>query len=57
MRRFPVWTMLVGLLAIAGCQSSGAVQRGKYCSWRPFDAGICEQPTNFLLFQYLIERR
>ncbi len=57
MRRFPVWAMLVSLVAVAGCQSTEAVQRGKYCSYRPFDAGFCDQPTNFLLFQYLIERR
>jgi hypothetical protein len=58
MRRFSIWTMLIGLVAIAGCQTTEPVQqRGKYCSYRSFDAGACDQPTNFLLFEFLIGRR
>lgn len=56
MRRFPVWAMFIALAAIAGCQTNmqrPAAPQGN-CSHRPFDAGKCDQPTNFRLFDYLI---
>lgn len=58
MRRFPVWTAMIALAAIAGCQTSTPVQPvAKACSYRPADAGFCEPPSNFRLFDYVVGAR
>lgn len=50
-----VW--LLGLMVVAaalgGCQSVANQPWPGQCSARPFDAGFCDQPTNFRLFDYL----
>jgi hypothetical protein len=46
-------TLLAAATAIAGCQSIGAPEYSRYardCPDRPADAGFCEQPTNWRLF-------
>lgn len=56
--RFSVWTAMIALVVIAGCQTSTPVQPvAKACSYRPADAGLCEPPTNFRLFDYIVGAR
>jgi hypothetical protein len=58
MRRFPVWTAIIALAAIAGCQTGAPVQPGpNACSYRQADAGFCEPPSNFRLFDYIVGAR
>lgn len=56
MRRFLILAILIAPTAISGCQTSSATPapwRWKPCNARPYDAGFCEQPTNFLLWDYI----
>jgi hypothetical protein len=55
MRRLLVCVILTALPAIAGCQTDMPAQSyQKPCLHRQFDAGFCDQPTNFRLFDYLV---
>jgi hypothetical protein len=55
MQRFPVWMATIALAAIAGCQTSTPVKPiANGCSYRPADAGLCEPPSNFRLFDYIV---
>jgi hypothetical protein len=57
MQRFLISAIVLVSLAVTGCQTvptSPAPWRWKPCSARPFDAGFCEQPSNFYLFGWLI---
>ncbi|QPC88210.1 hypothetical protein GA830_16690 [Mesorhizobium sp. NBSH29] len=48
-----------GLTILAGCQTTGMKSEfsPKYCKDRPFDAGICDQRTDFRLFDYVVGER
>ena len=55
MQRFPVWMATIALAVIAGCQTSTPVKSvANGCSYRPADAGLCEPPSNFRLFDYIV---
>jgi hypothetical protein len=59
MRRLAITTFLP-LALLAGCQGVTSNQAYSYrfgnqwCKERAFDAGLCEQPSNFNLFGTLI---
>jgi hypothetical protein len=58
MRRILQATVLLTVAALAGCQSTMQAQRYQgYCSARPYDAGFCEQPSNFLLWGFILGER
>ena len=59
MRRFPVWMTMIMLAAVAGCQTNmpAPTQPRGGCSHRQADAGVCEPPSNFRLFDYLVGDR
>lgn len=54
MRHIMVLATTMALAAVAGCQTSAPAQPARHCFDRPFDAGRCEQPTNFRLFDFLV---
>ena len=58
MRRFLILAIMLASAA-TGCQTVPSSQphwRWTPCVDRAFDAGFCEQPTNFRLFGYISER-
>lgn len=52
-----LFLILAVLVAVAGCQ---AVPRSPDYRWncndKPFEAGLCDQPTNWRISQLLVER-
>ena len=55
MRRFLIWTILATTLA--GCQSISPAPTYRWdCNDKPFEAGLCDQPTNWRISQLLVER-
>ena len=55
MQRFLILTVLA--TAIAGCQAVPPTPNYRWnCNDRPFEAGLCDQPTNWRLGDIMIQR-
>lgn len=53
MRRFLLLTALA--VAIAGCQTAPQAYTYRWkCTDRPFDAGLCDQPTNWRISDLIV---
>jgi hypothetical protein len=51
MRLYLVLAMLAAALSASGCLGPDSTQTYRWaCTDRPYDAGFCEQPTNWRLF-------
>lgn len=51
MRHYLVSAMLVAAGLTSGCLGPDSTQTYRFaCTDRPYDAGFCEQPTNWRLF-------
>jgi hypothetical protein len=51
MRLYLVSAMLAAAALVSGCLGPDSSQTYRWaCTARPFDAGFCEQPTNWRLF-------